>query len=395
MAMSSSADALSSAEFERKATLWLAIAVATLASMLIGILPLGIGMFADRLSLSLGQTGVLASAVQIGLGIGGLAVMKLRRVPHWRLLTFLCAMLAAVLNALTALAHSALALITVQLAAAVAGGYVYGMAIYITGRVPQPDRAFGLMYSVGLAGYSVFAALFPFLQRTGGFPLALNAFGAFMLIAGVLAWFLPNRDRPTREPQRHARTGVREILAPGLALCGLILFELGVFAVWAYTERIGKTAGFSPGAIGAAVAIAGIAGVGGALTAASLNLRLGRLASVTLAVATILAGDLLLWSPSSFLAFALGCCLFSYGWLLALPYFMGAIVALDEAGTLTSLILPAQTAGAVLGPAVAALAVEESSTHGAVAVSIVACLFALAPLAILTTHKCRAATTVN
>jgi len=106
--MSSSAEPISGGEFARKSTLWLAIFVATLASMLVGILPLALGMFADRLSLPLEQTGLLASAVQIGSGIGGLAVLKLRRLPHWRTLALWCGVLAAALNALTALAHSAL-----------------------------------------------------------------------------------------------------------------------------------------------------------------------------------------------------------------------------------------------------------------------------------------------
>jgi len=392
--MSSSAAPVFGAEFERKSTLWLAVTVATLTSMLIGILPLGIGMFADRLSLSLEQTGVLASAIQIGSGVGGLAVLKLRRMPHWRSVAFVCATLAALLNALTVFAHSAFSLMSVQLTASVAGGCIYGLAIYITGRVPHPDRAFGLMYSVGLAGYSLFAVSFPVLQRIGGFVLALNSFGAFLLIAGFIAWFLPDRDRGDPEPQWRAQGTMRKIVAPGLAVIGVVLFELGVLAVWAYTERIGRLAGFSPEAIGGAVAIGGLAGVAGALTAAALNVRLGRLPSAIIAVATILIGDGLLWSPASFLSYAVGCCFFSYGWLLGLPYFMGAIVALDQTGALTSLILPAQTAGAVLGPAVAALAVGESSTHGAVAVSSLACIVALAPLTILSVQRRRALTTV-
>jgi len=284
---------------------------------------------------------------------------------------------------------------SLQLLASMAGGCIYGLAIYITGRVPNPDRAFGFMYSVGLAGYSVFAALFPVLLRTGGFLVALNCFGAFMLIAGTTAWFLPNRDRPDAEPPSRTRGGVPETLASGMALAGLVLFELGIFAVWAYTERIGRASGLSLEVIGGAVAIAGIAGVAGALTAAALNVRFSRLSSATFAVAMVLLGDALLWGAASATAFAVGCCLFSFGWLLGLPYFMGAIVALDKTGTLTSLLLPAQTAGAVLGPAAAAIAVGEASTHGALAVSFLACVAALGPLAILTIHCRRPLTAVN
>lgn len=375
--------------FERRSTLWLAVTVATLASMLVGILPLGIGMFADHFSLSLGETGVLASAVQAGAGIGGLAVLLLRRFPHWRALMFGCALLGMLLNALTVFAHSAAVLMSLQLLASIAAGCVYGLSIYIVGSTPSPDRAFGVMYSVGLAGYSLFALLFPLLLRGGGFVPALNSFGAFLLLAGFIAWFLPDHDVPDRDRQKPAVAGIAEVLESGLGLVGLILFELGIFAVWAYTERIGKIVGIAPEGIGGAVAVGGLAGVAGALTAAALNVRLGRVTTATIAVAAVLLGNALLWRPSSFVAFVVGCCLFSYGWLLALPYFMGAIVALDRTGALRSLILPAQTAGAILGPATAALTVDTSSTRGAVAVSSVACLMAIVPLASVTMRSRR------
>jgi len=393
--MGPSAEAAHDSEFERPSTLWLAVTVATLASMLVGILPLGIGMFADRFSLSLEQTGVLASAIQAGSGIGGLAVIRLRRLPHWHSLMFICAVLATALNALTVVATSAPALMCMQFAACIAGGVVYGLAIYIIGSTPSPDRAFGVMYSVGLAGYSLFALLFPFLLRGGGFVTALNSFGAFLVLGGSIAWFLPSRDDLARNRSGAALAGLPDVLESSLALAGLILFELGVFAVWAYTERIGRIAGISPEGIGGAVAIGGVAGVAGAATAAAFDVRLGRLRSATIASAAVLVGNALLWSPPSFLAFIAGCCLFSYGWLLGLPYFMGAVVVQDRTGALKSLILPAQTAGAILGPAAASLAVGESSTHGAVTVSSLACLMAIAPLAMVTIRNRRRLSTAT
>ena len=84
----------------------MAIAVATCTSMSIGIFPLVLGMFADRLVLSLEQTGVLATVIQGGFGIGGILVLRLRHAQHWRGLLSAAALLAAILNGATMFAGS-------------------------------------------------------------------------------------------------------------------------------------------------------------------------------------------------------------------------------------------------------------------------------------------------
>jgi predicted MFS family arabinose efflux permease len=374
--------ALTRAQFERRSTLASAIAVATCASMIVGVFPLVLGMFADRLSLSLEQTGVLATTGQIGFGIGGALVFQLRHTQHWRRLLFVAAILATVFNGMTMWAGSLLSVIVLQLLAGVAAGSIWGLALYIVGRTLRPERAFGLMYTVGLAAYSAFAVVFPMLRESGGFPLALNACGAFLLVSGLLGWWLPDRDRPDDQPHNQLSIRLSAFVHSSLGLAALMIFELGIFAVWAYTERIGTLARISSQNIGTAIALGGLAGVAGAGTAAGIGARLGRLTPAVIATLTVLVGNALLWSPSSFPLYAAGSCLFNYGWLLALPYYMGAVVAGDRTGSLTSLLLPTQTVGAIFGPFAAALVVG-STTRPAVCVSTLACLLALVPLALV------------
>lgn len=360
-----------------------AIAVATCASMTVGVFPLVLGMFADRLSLSLEQTGVLATVVQGGFGIGGLLVLRLRRSRRWRGLLSGATLLAATLNGATMFAGSLLPMMCLQVLSGVAGGFAYGLAIYIVGRTPHPERAFGLMYTVGLAAYSAFALAFPLLRQVGGFTWALNSLGIFLLISGALSWWLPDQDRVDERMESPALMQWSALLRSSMGLIGLVLFELGIFAVWAYTERIGTLAGIAPNAIGTAIAIGGLSGVAGAGTAAALGSRVGWLSPVIGGTTAIIAGNAFFWSPSSFPLFAAGSCLFNYGWMLAIPYFMGAVVASDKTGSLTSLLFPAQTTGAIIGPLVAAVVVGEISTKPVIGVSTLACLAAIAPLAIV------------
>ena len=115
-------------------------------------------------------------------------------------------------------------------------------------------------------------------------------------------------------------------------MIALALFEVGIFAVWAYTDRIGTLSRISPVGIGTAIAIGGLFGVAGAGTAAAIGMRLGRLTPAILATAAILAGNLFFWSPSSLALFTAGSCLFNLGWMLGIPYYMGAVVAVGPDG---------------------------------------------------------------
>jgi hypothetical protein len=168
-----------------------------------------------------------------------------------------------------------------------------------------------------------------------------------------------------------------------MGLLALTIFQLGIIAVWAYTERIGTLAGISPQDIGNAIAIAGVAGIAGAGTAAVIDMRAGHLLPALIATVAVLAGNALLWSPRSYASFLTGACLFSYGWLLAIPYYMGAVVASDATGSLTSLLVPAQTVGSVAGPFIAALVVGEASANPVIVLASLACLAAIVPLAIV------------
>lgn len=370
-------------EFDRRSTLWAAILVATCSSMTVGILPLVLGMFADRFSLSLAQTGVLATVGQVGFGVGSGLVVRLRRVEVWRRLLCAAAILAAVFNGLTMIADAWLLVLSLQLLSGIAGGAVYGLAVYVVGRTPRPEKAFGLMYAVELAAFSVFAAAFPFLREHGGFRWALNSLGIFYLAAALIGWALPDRDRAEpATPNRIGHGGSASWLG-GMGLLALTIFQLGIIAVWAYTERIGTLAGISPQDVGNTIAIAGVAGIAGAGTAAVIDMRAGHLLPALIATAAVLAGNVLLWSPPSFASFLTGACLFSYGWLLAIPYFMGAVVASDTSGSLTSLLVPAQTVGSVAGPFIAALVVGEGSANPVIVLTSLACVAATVPLAIV------------
>jgi cyanate permease len=182
--------------------------------MTVGILPLVLGMFADRFSLSLAQTGVLATVGQVGFGVGSGLVVLFRRVEVWRRLLCAAAILAAIFNGLTMLADAWLLVLSLQLLSGIAGGAVYGLAVYVVGRTPRPEKAFGLMYAVELAAFSAFAAAFPFLREHGGFPWALNSLGVFYLAAGLIGWALPDRDRAeATTPNRVAHGAPRRGLA--------------------------------------------------------------------------------------------------------------------------------------------------------------------------------------
>ena len=157
-------------------------------------------------------------------------------------------------------------------------------------------------------------------------------------------------------PERLGIQKVREATAggfnflPGALLASLIMFSAGLGGVWAFMERIGSSAGFSTTDIGSALAVSALVGGLGALVAAVLGTRLGRLLPIVFALLLQMATCFLLATRSDWYSYLLAVALFNFCWNLALPYMMGAIAEADLSGRFMVLIPAAQTGGYAIGP---------------------------------------------
>jgi predicted MFS family arabinose efflux permease len=107
----------------------------------------------------------------------------------------------------------------------------------------------------------------------------------------------------------------------------------------------------------------------GALAAAALADRYGRILPVTIALAVQVATVLLLQGQMPWLQFAATAAVFQGFWNLTGPYMMGTIALNDTTGKVSLLIPTAQIGGFFLGPTIAGPLIEG---RGLVAANIVA-----------------------
>jgi MFS family permease len=319
----------------------------------IGILPLLVGGFADALHLTAQQTGYLATSEYLGSGLGAaLAPFWVAR-GHWRARVVILSIVALGLTLVSSITPRLPLLLAVRLGNGAALGSLYAWGVYCIGRSQEPDRFFGVFYTAQLLAYAITAY---------AVPPALGALGLWGLVGSTAAWlfgplafvwlipigFPRSRIAPavTIAPVAASYRGI-------FAVAALSLLALSVNGVWAFVERLGSHEGIPQKMIALAVAESGLSGAAGGIAAAMLGIKLGRLAPSLMAVAAVIVGCALLSLAASGPEYALGLNLYSFGWLLAVPYFMGTVTAFDQSSRLTQLLPIVQLAAGVAAPTTA------------------------------------------
>lgn len=297
------------AEYDCLSVIIIGSIIFAMSSITWGSLPFLIGSFSDALSLSPQQGGFLGTVSQAGLVTGTLIVYFTRSKLSWHIILLAGAVVALVANQLSLLATSAEMLFPIQFILGVGLGTGMALTIYFIGHTSNPDRAYGIMMAIQIFASSVFAFICPYLISTWGVAGYVSAVSACALIITVALWWLPKHDiahldaEPTEvEEEQTSKSG--NALFGALSLIAMALFQVGLFALFAFVERIGSNSSLSLEFIGAAIAIGGGgSGILGGLAAAALADRLGRVIPLTVALVAAITAVYMLQegvSPTSF-----------------------------------------------------------------------------------------------
>src|SRR6185295_3707071 len=122
-----------------------------------------------------------------------------------------------------------------------------------------------------------------------------------------------------------------------------------------YFERIGTASGVDPLVIGQAMGLSSFAGVGGALLAATVCTRLGRVLPLCVSGGASLVSFWLLIghvAPAALIASGI---IFNFAWNLAQPLLSGVCANADSRGRVVVAMGCIQTVGFGAGPALAAM----------------------------------------
>jgi MFS family permease len=363
-----------------------ALAVGTIAVLMIGVQPILLGELVDAKQVSLEGVGIVAMAEIVMVGLGVVLGDTLLPGARLRLITVVAALCAASLDALTLLAAGDGAMTGVRAAAGLAEGVLIWGTTGVVVRSASPARTGGVFFvaqtvAQALLGAVLANAVIPRWGWQGGFA----ALGAIALLPCALAFVQPARLAALAPA---AQSGFRWSLATLLPL-GVVFLQLATLgSFWAYLEPLGKAAGFDARA--AQTLIAGVLVmqvVGGSV--ATLAVRRMPVVPTLLACSALLAAitaTVHQLPAGSTRDFALACALFGFVWLFMLPFHIGLAFRADPSGRLAGLVPAAQLLGSAFGPLTASFIVEGES---ATAVPLLSAGFALGAAVLVSTTRSR------
>lgn len=331
--------------------------------------------------------GGITAVEALGTALGPvLAVFWMQRVP-WRIAAIAALLVVIGGNMLSSsIEPDGTTLMMLRFAVGLLGeGTAFALAMAIISGTAQKDRNFAFVIAAQvLLGVACFRLL-PMPPDAGVpgvmFPLAGLAFVALLTVGWI--------PQPAGGPKQHgAGAAAAGSALPAIAALGVMLIWCtGLGAVWAFVKLIGVAvtcAGCADDAkaaasvqVGTALSISTGIAVVGALAAAALGDKLGRIIPVTVALAVQLAMVLILRGEMPWLQFAATVATFQVFWNLTGPYMMGAVALNDATGKVSVLIPTAQIGGFFLGPTVVGLFMKEGGLTTVNTVSATCILLAL------------------
>ena len=355
------AEASCNRNVDRPAAVFGVTALGVIGSIVFLLLPMLIGAFTENLSLSEAQVGMLGSADMTGMFIAAVVATAWIRRYNWRAVAALACGLLIICHLLSGFVQAFEPLFLIRVLAGFAGGSLMSIALTSLGDTRRPDRFFALFIAGQLTLGGLGLWLFPGLLASYGLGGVFSALAVVVLGAMLLIPFISQQGRqietavPSGSSNRAKKRTITPAMLPGvMALLACFIFNLGIMAIWAYLERMGNAVGLEASFIGTTLALSLVGALFGALLAAMIENRFGRVMPFVVTVMVQVVALLLLSGELSRNAFQVGVMLFAFGWNFPVAYQLAITVSIDVSGRLVVLFLSAVKLGYAAAPVVAA-----------------------------------------
>jgi predicted MFS family arabinose efflux permease len=328
-----------------------AIGCFAIAVQVFMIMPVYVGALADSYGFDNRQLGWLTSSELSGQAIAILIALFWIRRLSWRVIMLWSALALMACNLLSVYVDGAYTLLLlIRGLAGFAVGSILAIGCTLLGDTAQADRNFGLLIGAEVFFQVVLFALLPAYVADYGVNAIYCVLAISAVIMLLLSVLIPDQGSRHNSDSVGGKGSFR---LPMLGLVGTVIFFAGIMLVWSFIERLGIARGIGPAEIGKALSISGVVSLVGALSAAALADRLGRLLPMLVGIAGILLSYWVLATQTSYWSFVLAASLLAAFWNFWLPYQMGAVAAVDLAGRYVVLIPFAQSLGVAVGPVIA------------------------------------------
>ena len=367
---------MGSTDINSKQSIFSASVLSASGAAIYSILPLLVGSATESLALTESRAGYLASIHFSGyLLICISAVFWIRRI-NWQLVAV--AGYALLVSGLLAAAFVPVypLILAALFIAGCGGGILYGLCMCIISDTDDPDRYFAIkMLAEVLLGGVLLLTLPRYVTSTWGFQGLVICVAMVLALLAVCVVWVPARG--VKDNLRTRSGATRHSTIPvWLGLFALMLFFGGLSGVWAFAERMANHNQIDPVSIGKVLSMSSIGGAVGALGAAMLGDRYGRVWPQVVAIVALAIVSFILAGQFSALIFGLSCVLLLAMWNFALAYQLGIVANVDYDGRYAVLMASALALGAVIGPAIAGMIIADNHYGYVHIVNVVAMLVA-------------------
>ena len=303
------------------------------------------------------DAGYIASAEMWGMAITTVLMSFIANRVNWRqaLLFSVVVIVVGNLASLAVVSVSEFALW--RFVTGLGSGTLVSLSFTMIGLTNKPDRNFGFLI-MGVLSYGAIGLwLMPSAFNLFGMRGVIVFFALFALAALPLLRLLPSSGEEHVQIEEDAVDLARGLRV--LAVATMFVYFLGQGVVWAYLFLIGTNAGVAEQEVADGLMLSQFVGVAGALAAAVIGKRFGRLSLISLG---ILAGILplaFLFGEFSALTYMVVVCIYNFAWNMTHPYLLAAMASFDRGGRLVVHAIGGQMLGLAVGPALAALVIGE------------------------------------
>ena len=346
------------APFAPAAAVWAAIYLGVAAATLPAVLPVMIGVFADRFGYGTAGAGVIASLNMGGILVGSLLCPFLTARFSWSAAARggLAVMIAG--NLLTMLDGQYAYVAATRIVSGLGEGVIGGICYAAMARAVRPEGA----VSVYFAGQSIVG-----MVGMGSFGWVALTYGwhwLFLLLSLIALpgfWLAPaigraQQRQPVRLPGADRHGGDHLSL---YSLAFILIYFTGMASLWPFLERIGANAAFDPAMVALALSGSAFGGLAGSLVAGAVAGRLARTTGLLLGTLILAAGIIGLALPIGVWGFAVSVGLFAFAWPFQYAFQFGLLASVDRRGRIVTLTPAITGGGLTLGPALGGILLSE------------------------------------
>lgn len=344
--------------------------------------------FVTELGLSEAVANELAFSEMLGLALTTCLSIVMTRKLNWRRMLSVALVIAVIGNLTSLLLLKSHLLGFARFTAGLGEGVVISLSFTIIGLTKRTERNLALylvlLLSYGALGLWLMPLAFDRIGLEGIFAIwaILTAFSL------VCVRYVPQSSQDHITPRETAVT--ISATMRGLALLGVLLFNLAIGIAWANLFLIGMLIEPDEQKIANALLLCQFIAIGGAVIPVFLEQKLGVIVPIAVCILGSAAFMSLLLGNPDYLVFTIVVCVFNFLWNMGLPFILSSVGEMDLSGTMVTNAVAIQMTGLGFGPLLAAFVLGQQGTFREVEVLIVSLyLISIIPLfiAILAHHR--------